>query len=234
MMLRLALLLAPLLVLPAPAAAQPDLSAGTSLSLGYRQYLDTPAFCCPLWTWLELDAGPVRLHFDYLYSLQETEGYGGYPLDGDNGNAVRAGFDAPIDNASLLWHDIRVSRRHEASAMWVWRPLQRPGYTLNVLLGAALVAGATSDCSAQESPVEQVAPTPTEYSYDPKHKVFERRLTDGDRAACRDKRIGWHWGSRHIAPNYAATLDVSIGERAYLRVGYRLLWHAIVGAGWRF
>lgn len=222
--------LAPLLVLPGPAAAQSDssaVSAGTALSLGYRQYLDAPAFCCPLWTWLELDAGPVRLHFDYLYSIQEREGYGGvYPLDGDNGNAVRAGFEAPIDNASLLWHD--------ASAMWVWRPLRRPGYTLNVLLGAVLVADTTSDCQAQESPVGQIVPTAAEYSYDGGHIVFEKRLTDGDRAACRDKRIGWHLGSSHIAPNYAATLDVPIGERACIRLGYRLLWQTVVGVGWRF
>ena len=117
-----------LALLPAAAAAQPDVSVGTSATLGYRQYLDVPMQCCPLWTWVEFGPGRFRLHLDYLYSYRESEGRGGYPLDGDNGNADAFGLGGP-QNASLLWHSLRVVRRHEAGAMLAWTARQRPEYT---------------------------------------------------------------------------------------------------------
>lgn len=66
------------------AAQQPDLTIGTSAALGYRQYLDVPVQCCPLWTWVEFGSGRFGLHLDYLYSYRETERRGGYPLDGND------------------------------------------------------------------------------------------------------------------------------------------------------
>ena len=211
------------------AAQQPGLSVGTSAALGYRQYADVPGQCCPLWTWVEFGAG--RIHIDYLYSYRESEGYGGYPLDGDNGNAVRAGFDGPIEHASLQWHSLRVVRRHETSVMWVWRPLRRPHYTLSVLAGGIFATSDVNDCQAREGPVEQVVPTPREYSYDPDHVVYEWRLTEGDRRRCREKTVGWFSGRAQFSPNAGVVLDVPIGEKMYFRAGYRMLFTAVVGFG---
>ena len=230
MIRRLALLLA---LLPAAAAAQPNVSVGTSATLGHRQFLDVPMQCCPLWTWVEFGSGRARFHLDYLYSYRESEGYGGYPLDGDSGNGETFGFGGPVENASLQWHDLRVVRRHEASAMWVWPARQRPEYTLNVLIGMAFASSDVNDCKAQEGPIEQVIPTPEEYSYDPNYIVYEWRLTEGDRGRCRESK-GRLWSQAGVGPNAAVTLDVPLGERAYFRVGYRLLFQAAVGFGVRF
>ena len=232
MIRHLALLLA---LLPSAAAAQPNVSVGTSATLGYRQYLDVPMQCCPLWTWVEFGSGRARLHLDYLYSYRELEGVGGYPLDGDNGNGERFGFGGPVENATLLWHAIRVVRRHEASMMLAWTARQRREYRLNVLVGMAFGTSDVNDCWAREGPVEQIVPTPEEYSYAPGYIVYEKRLTEGDRAACREKSRGFTVASGGgVGPNAGVTLDVPLGERAYFRVGYRLLLSAVVGFGMRF
>ena len=230
---RLALVLALSLLAGTAAAQQPKLSVGTSAALGYRQYLDVPAQCCPLWTWVEFGSG--RIHVDYLYSYRESESVGGYPLEGDNGNAERAGFDGPIERASLQWHSLRVVRRHEASVMWVWRARHRPNYTLNVLVGGAFGSSDVNDCQAQEGPVEQVIPTPEEYSRtNPDYVVYEWRLTEGDRASCQEKNKGWLWSSAVFGATAAVTLDVPLGKRVYFRAGYRLLFQGVVGLGVRF
>ena len=39
-----------------------------------------------------------------------------------------------------MWHDLRVVRRHEAGAALAWRAMERPGYTLSVLLGLLFVS----------------------------------------------------------------------------------------------
>ena len=210
-----------LALLPAAAAAQPNVSVGTSATLGYRQYLDVPMQCCPLWTWVEFGAGRFRLHLDYVYSYRESEGRGGYPFDGDNGNADAFGLGGP-QNASLLWHSLRVVRRHEAGAMLAWTARQRPEYTLNVLAGVSYWNSHVSDCLAREGPIEQV------------RIVYAWRLTEGDRARCRERRGGSIWGSTGIWPSAGVTLDVPLGERAYFRVGYRMLFQATVGLGVRF
>ena len=210
-----------LALLPAAAAAQPNVSVGTSATLGYRQYLDVPMQCCPLWTWVEFGPGRFRLHLDYLYSYRESEGRGRYPLDGDNGNADAFGLGGP-QNASLLWHSLRVVRRHEAGAMLAWTARQRLEYTLNVLAGVSYWNSHVSDCLAREGPIEQV------------RIVYAWRLTEGDRARCRERRGGSTWGSTGIWPSAGVTLDVPLGERAYFRVGYRMLFQATVGLGVRF
>ena len=222
-----------LALLPVAVAAQPNVSVGTSATLGYRQYLDVPMQCCPPWTWVEFGSGRFRLHLDYLYSYRESEGRGGYSLDGDNGNADPFGLGGP-QNASLLWHSLRVARRHEAGAMLAWTARQRPEYTLNVLAGVSYWNSHVSDCLAREGPIEQVIPTPEEYSYDPDRIVYAWRLTESDRVKCRERRGGSIWGSTGIWPSAGVTLDVPLGERAYFRVGYRMLFQATVGLGVRF
>lgn len=48
-----------------------------------------------------------------------------------------------------------------------------------------------NDCQAEEGPIEQVVPTPAEYTRsDPDYTVYEWRLTEGDRARCRAKSTG--------------------------------------------
>ena len=68
---------------------------------------------------MEFGSGRFGVHLDYLYSYRESEGRGGYPLDG-NANWERlfgkAEFDGPQERASLVRHDLRVVRRHEAGA----------------------------------------------------------------------------------------------------------------------
>ena len=235
---RLALVLALSLVAGTAAAQQRNLSVGTSAALGYRQYLDVPAQCCPLWTWVEFGSGRFGLHLNYLYSYRESEGRGGYPLDGnDNWERLfgKAEFDGPQEHTSLLWHSIRVVRRHEASVMWVWRARHRPNYALNVLVGGAFGSSDVNDCQAEEGPIEQVVPAPAEYTRsDPDYTVYEWRLTEGDRERCRAKSKGWLWGNSWLGPNAAVTLDVPLGERVYFRVGYRLLFQGVVGLGVRF
>jgi len=220
-----------LALLPAAAAAQPNVSVGTSATLGYRQYLDVPGQCCPLWTWLEFGSGHFRLHLDYLYSYRESESHGGYSLDGDN----PFGLGGP-QNASLSWHSLRVVRRHEAGAMLAWTARQRPEYTLNVLAGVSYWNSHVSDCQAREGPIEQVIPTPEGYSDDPDHIVYAWRLTEGDRVRCREAHGGSIRGIAEIGiwPSAGVTLDVPLGERAYFRVGYRMLFQATVGLGVRF
>ena len=160
----LALLLA---LLPAAAVAQPEVSVGTSATLGYREY------------------------------------------------------------------DIRVVRRHEAGAARAWRAMERPGYTLSLLIGTMLVRSDAYDCQAEEGPIEQIVPAPAEYPRsDPDYTVYEWRLTESDRERCRAKSgKGWPSGSRFVGLNTGVTLDVPIGERAYLRAGFRPLFTAVVGFG---
>lgn len=218
-----------LALLPAAAAAQPDVSVGTSATLGYRQYLDVPMQCCPLWTWIEFGSGRFRLHLDYLYSYRESEGHGGYSLDGDNP------FGLSPQNALLLWHSLRVARRHEAGAMLAWTARQRPEYKLNVLAGVSYLNSHVSDCLAREGPIEEVIPIPEDYSYDSgPHRVYAWRLSEGDRAGCRRRRWGSNWSHSSIWPTAGVTLDVPLGERTYFRVGYRMLFHAVIGLGVRF
>ena len=235
---RLALVFALSLLAGTAAAQQPNLSVGTSTTLGYRQYLDVPTQCCPLWTWVEFGSGRFGLHLDYLYSYRESEGRGGYPLDGnDNWERLfgKAEFDGPQERASLLWHSIRVVRRHEAGAALAWRARERRGYTLSVLVGMALVSSDVYDCQAEEGPIEQVVPAPVEYTRsDPDSTVYEWRLTEGDRERCRAKSKGWPSGSTLVGLNTGVTLDVPIGERAYFRAGYRSLFTAVVGFGVKF
>ena len=154
-----------------------------------------------------------------LGNLRESEGRGAYPLDGDDRNADAFGLGGP-QNASLLWYSHRVVRRHEAGAMLAWTARQRPEYTLNVLAGVSYWNSHVSDCLAREGPIEQVIPTPEEYSYDPDRIVYAWRRTEGDRARCRKRRGGSIWGSTGIWPSAGFTLDVPLGERAYFRVGY--------------
>lgn len=218
------------------AAQQPGLSVGTSTALGYRQYLDVPIHCCPLWTWAEFGSGRFGLHLDYLYSYTESESRGGYPLDGnDNWERLfgKAGFDGPQERASLVWHGIRVVRRHEAGAALAWRAIRRPGYTLSVLVGVMRVSSDVYDCQAEEGPIEQVVPAPAEYTRsDPDYTVYEWRLTEGDRERCRAKKgKGWPSGFTLVGLNTGVTLDVPIGERAYFRAGFRPLFTAVVGFG---
>ncbi len=225
-------------LLPAAAVAQPNVSVGTSATLGYRQYLDVPTQCCPLWTWVEFGSGRFGLHLDYLYSYRESEGRGGYPLDGnDNWERLfgKAEFDGPQERASLVWHDIRVVRRHEAGAALAWRARERPGYTLSVLVGMAFVSSDVYDCQADEGPIEQVVPAPAEYTRsNPDYTVYEWRLTEGDRERCRAKTSRGRPSGSRVGLNTGVTLDVPIGERAYFRAGYRPFVTAVVGFGVKF
>ena len=97
-----------------------------------------------------------------------------YPLDGDNGNADAFGLGGP-QNAGLLWHSLRVVRRHEAGAMLARTARQRPKYTLNVLAGVSYRNAHVSDCLGREDPIDQVIPTTEEYSYDPDRIVYAWR-----------------------------------------------------------
>ena len=107
--------------------------------------------------------------------------------------------------------------------------MERPGYTLSLLIGMMLVSSDVYDCQAEEGPIEQVVPAPAEYTRsDPDYTVYEWRLTEGDRERCRAKSgKGWPSGSRFVGLNTGVSLDVPMGERAYLRAGFRPLFTAV-------
>lgn len=193
-------------------------NVGVTVSPAFRQYFDVPPQCCPVGGWVAVGSGAFRLQADYLRGRRRSTGYGGYPF-------THEGREASVQRVSLT-----TEVQHESNLLVSWRALDRPAYSLHLLLGAIYRHMANRFCVAFDGPLVRLSPTP--YPWAPDDIVFRADLTADEKRRCEAERPRTN---QVVWPQAGIALDVPIGDRFFARAEGRLvLFDFRIGAGIRF